>query len=335
MNISFNTSTPTIPPPGVGNTDNTQDTNKTSGKTLTIIAEIPTKHNDTIVATQIKLEFPLIGLEDIKLTEALEELEKLGVSLADLVKGKTSVEAFAIFSGIAMGILKGIVEGGEEGLKANFKKVDAELQAIETNAGKLETSLFELINSSNYPDFREFLGKMLVAAQELRALAGEARNKLLMAEYNTVLDQAGQMFKAAEANHKAALAQIAAERAEAIGKIIGGVISIGTSAFGAYAGGLTGMQAGGALGGAISGVTDGIASLVAGGFKTSSAAYRLESEIAGAVQKQFEATQKLLQEGQNVAQELKDIAKTLADMVLKLYQDFMSSQNQIIQRSNI
>jgi hypothetical protein len=335
MNISFHTSPTAVPPPGLDNTTGTQNTGKSTNKTLTIVAEIPVKNNDTVTATQIKLEFPLIGLEDVKLNEALQELEKLGASLADLVKGKTSVEAFAIFSGVAMGILKGIVEGGEQGLKDNFKKVDADLQAIENQASELETSLFELINNSKYPDFREFLGKMLIAAQELRALAADARQKLVMAEYQTVLDQAGQMFKAAEATYQAALKEIAAERAQAIGKIVGGVVSIGTTAFGGYAGGLMGMQAGGALGTAISGVTDGITSLVAGGLKTSAAEYRREADIAAAVQKQFEATQKLLQEGQNVAQELKDIAKTLADMVLKLYQDFMSSQNQIIQRANI
>jgi len=335
MNISFSAPTSTIPPSNVDQADKTKDVNKPSGKTLTIVADVPIKGNNGVKSAQITLDFPLIGLEDIQLTEALEQLEKLGTSLAELAQGKTAVEAFAAFTGAAMGILKGIVEGGEKGLSENFMEVDAQLQALETNAGKLEVSLFELLNNSNYPNFKEFLGKMLVAAQELRALASEARQNLVMAEFKNVLDQAGQMFKAAEANFQAAMKQIAAERAEAIGKIVSGVVSIGTSVAGAKLGGLQGMQAGGALGGAIGGVVDGTASLIGSKYKVDSAVFRKEAEIAGAVQKQFEAVQKLLQDGQSVAQELRDIAKTLADMVLKLYQDFMSSQNQIIQRSNI
>ncbi len=57
--------------------------------------------------------------------------------------------------------------------------------------------------------------------------------------------------------------------------------------------------------------------------------------MAGAVQKKFEATQKILQESESITDELMNISKTLSDMVLKLYQDFLSNQSQIVQRSNI
>ena len=69
--------------------------------------------------------------------------------------------------------------------------------------------------------------------------------------------------------------------------------------------------------------------------KEDAAALKLEADMAGVTQKKLEATQKLLQEAESITEELMNIGKTLSDMVLKLYQDFLSSQNQILQRSNI
>ena len=42
-----------------------------------------------------------------------------------------------------------------------------------------------------------------------------------------------------------------------------------------------------------------------------------------------------MQDAQQVIQEMRDAAKALSDMVLKLYQDFIQNQSQIVQRSNI
>ncbi|WP_044133732.1 hypothetical protein [Verrucomicrobium spinosum] len=60
-----------------------------------------------------------------------------------------------------------------------------------------------------------------------------------------------------------------------------------------------------------------------------------QAELLEAANKALDGECKKLQNQQSIAEELRDIAKSLQDMVLKLYQDFMSAQMQVLQHSNI
>lgn len=336
MNVSFNISTPSLASSQVTDTNQTQQTGQ-ANKTLTVSITSGTGTTQSTSSPVITLSFPLIGPEDIALNEVMQQLKNLDLNA---LKGMTTTAAVLLLNQQVGDIAASMIKGGKSFIQENATALTQMFTGIEEQAKKAETQLFDMINSSTYPDFAEFLGKMLIAAQELRQLAGEAKHHMVMAQYDNVLDQAKQMQIAADKNYASTMKEIQAARTEAIGNIISGALSIASTAVGGGMGarsgaGLMGAQLGSGIGQAFGQIVSGGASLASGKMKEDAAVLKHEADTAGVVQKKFEATQKLLQEAESITEELANIAKTLSDMVLKLYQDFLSNQNQIVQRANI
>lgn len=338
MNVLFNISPSVISPPQIGGSTQTQQTSPTD-KSLTISITTGSDGSTPVTPTAITLSYPLIGPEDIALNEVTQELKNL-----DLGALKTSnLTAAVLLIGQQIGELgAAITQGGKDYVKQNAAALTDSFTKAEAQAGKAETQLFDMLNSSTYPDFKQFLGKMLIAAQELRQLASQAKHHMVMAQFDNVLDQAKEMEVAAKKNYDSTMKEIEASRIDAIGKIVSGALTIGLTIGGGVLGGRTsnvgtlgGAQLGSGLGGALGQIVTGSTDLAAGKTREDAAALKLEADMAGAVQKKYEATQKLLQEAEGITDDLMNISKTLSDMVLKLYQDFLSNQNQIVQRSNI
>lgn len=340
MNISFN-----ISPATIQQTDPTQGTQQTQApqstdKTLTVSITTGTGGTDGVTPTAITLTYPMIGPEDIALNEVMQQLKNLDLHQ---LQGMTLTAAVLVLNQNVGDIAGAIVKGGPEFIKNNAETLTKYFSDVEEQAKKAETQLFDLINSSTYPDFNSFLSKMLEAAQTLRELASQAKHSLVMAEYNNVLDQSKQMEITAQKTYESTMKEIEAAQKEAIGKIISGSLSIASTAvggglgakFGGTGGGLAWAQMGAGIGGALGNIVEGSMGLAASKDRMDGAALKLEADLAEAIRKKMEASQKLIGEGQQIADELRDIGKTLADMVLKLYQDFISSQSQIVQRANI
>lgn len=336
MNVSFNIS-PGITAPVITDIAPNQQTGQ-SNKTLTVSITSGTEGTQgTSSGNAITLSYPLIGPEDIALNEIQQQLKNLNL---ESLKGSTLTAAVLLLNEQASGLAAEIINGGKPFLEKNATELTKAFANIEEQAKNAETQLFDMLNSSTYPDFEAFLGKMLIAAQELRQLAGEAKHHMVMAQYDNVLDQANQMQIAAQKNYESTMKEIQAARTEAIGKIISGALSIAGTAVGGGLGaksgaGLMGAQLGSGLGQSFGQMVTGGVELAAGKMREDAAALKLEADMAGVVQKKYEATQKLLQEAESITEELMNIGKTLSDMVLKLYQDFLSNQSQIVQRANI
>lgn len=338
MNISFNIST-TPPQTTPINDPNVVTPPTEPTKTLTVSITPGTLGTQAgIPPTAITLSYPLIGPEDISLTEIQQQLKNLNF---EALSGMTLTAAVLMLNDQVSELAADIIKGGKEYLQQNATQITKAFSQIEDQLKQTETQLFDLINNSTYPDYAEFLGKMLVAAQELRQLASEAKHHMVMAEYDNVLDQAKQMQVAAQKNYESTMKEIQAARTEAIGKIITGALSIASTGIGAGlgmkfgAGGVMGAQLGSGIGQALGQIVTGGAELASAKMKEDAAALKLEADLAGVVQKKYEATQKLLQQAQSITEELANIGKTLTDMILKLYQDFLANQTQIVQRSNI
>lgn len=338
MNISFSISnTPSQTPP-IDNQPPLQQTNG-SNKTLTVSITPGTLGSQGgSPPTAITLSYPLIGPEDISLNEIQQQLKNLNF---EALSGMTLTAAVLMLNDQVSELAAGIIKGGKDYLEKNAAEITKAFGQIEEQLKQTETQLFDLINNSSYPDYSEFLGKMLIAAQELRQLASTAKHHMVMAEYDNVLDQAKQMQVAAQKNYESTMKEIQAARTEAIGKIISGALSIASTAVGGGlgmkfgAGGVMGAQLGSGISQALAQIATGGAELASAKMKEDAAALKLEADLAGVIQKKYEATQKLLQEAQSITEELANIGKTLTDMILKLYQDFLSNQAQIVQRSNI
>lgn len=338
MNVSFSISTPTFGATQTSDTSQTQQTGQRS-KTLTVSITPGSGQTQGTGSTPITLSYPLIGPEDIALNEVQQDLQNLNLRS---LKASTLTAAVLLVNDQASTVASQILNGGKEYVQQNSEALTRTFSNIEEQSKKAETQLFDMLNSGHYPDFAEFLGKMLVAAQELRQLASEAKHHMVMAQYENVLDQAKQMQIAAEKNYASTMKEIEASRTEAIASIVSGALTIASTVGGGVVGmrtpnvgGVMGAQLGSGIGQALGQIGSGIGGVVSASMKEDAAALKLEADMAGVTQKKLEATQKLLQEAESITEELMNIGKTLSDMVLKLYQDFLSSQNQILQRSNI
>lgn len=314
---------------GVNNTNDAQKTN--TDKNLTVTLQVG-QNAETGGPIAITLSYPLIGVDDVALNELMQQLESLDVSqfegfaLADIIN-KVNAQIIK---------LAGEIEtGGEAFFKENREQLVGIFDGLEKMMEKLEHSLYNLVANSNYPDFADFLKDMLLVAQELRKSASDARQAAVTGEFNNTLLEAQTMRDAAQARYDKAMDDVAAKRAQAISQMIGAVVAIGISFAGAKVGGFDGLQSVSGLSNSFSQLSGSIGSLISISHDMSAATNQKKAENLDAQVKELQATAKLLQESQTVASELADIAKQLRDMVLKLYQDFMSSQNQIIQRSNI
>lgn len=331
MNVSFNV-TPGFT--GLVSTDSTQQTQQSQkpDKTLTVTITSGDGTQGTSGTTGIILSYPLIGPEDIAINELMQQLQNMDVGS---LQGMTSTAAALLVNQMVLDLATAINKGGLEFIKGNAEDINKALGQIERQAAEAEASLFEMLNNSNYPDFNKFLSMMLTAAQELRKSASEARHNMIMGEYNNLLDQSKVMMETAQKNYDATMKEIEATKKQAIGKIISGAVSLLATGIGAKGGGLAGAQFGAQVGSMFGNIIDGSFTLAATQDQTQAAGLKKDAEENSALLKKYEAAQKLLQEAQTVLQELRDIAKSLSDMVLKLYQDFIQNQSQIVQRSNI
>jgi len=280
----------------------------------------------------ITLSYPMIGIEDFPMTELLEQLDGLDPAQFSLM----SLSAIVIgLNQTLESVAKDLTTGGEAFFNDN-REVLAELfGAIESQAQTVEKSLYEVISSGKYPDFNDFLKLMLETSQTLRQLASEAKQASIQGQFDNIMMQAAQMIETANKNYDAAMKEVDALKSEAIGSIVSGSVTLLAMSVGGLSGGMAGAQFGASVGGAAGQIIDGSFKLKSAGYKADAAADRQSAELSGAIGKKLEATLKLTQQNEQIADELRDIAKTLRDMVLKLYQDFNSAQNQIIQRSNI
>jgi|GEM_PF-1537231 len=343
MNISLNLSSST--PLTVDTSTSTQQTQSKNNPSLTVSVTNGTQNTQTTTSNTIVLSYPLLGPEDISINELLQDLKNFDFNQ---LKGMSLSASVMALNSVIGEVANAISQGGEKFIKDNAKTLTEFFGNVEKQAQKAETQLFDLINNSSYPDFNKFLSKMLHAAQDLRELASQAKHSLVMAQYNNVMDQAKQMEITAQKNYESTIKDIKAAEKEAIGKIISGSLSIAATVGGGVIGmkspvtpggggigGLAGAGMGQGIGGSLGQIVEGGMGVAAAKDRMEGAALKLEADLAEAIRKKMEATQKLLQEAEGLTDELRDIAKSLADMVLKLYQDFLSSQNQILQRANV
>jgi hypothetical protein len=339
MNVSFNVS-PSYANQ-VGQTDQTQGTQdaQKSSKTLTITVTGGKGTEETQGNAGITLSYPLIGPEDIDLNELTQALANMDVSV---LQAMTNTAAALVLNSMVQDLASTIVKGGTEYIAKNASDIEAALAHLEGRAKAAETSIFDMISSSKYPDFNSFLKLMLEMAQNLRESTSKARQEMVKGEYNNMLDQAETMMDNAQSNYDAAIKEANATRAQGIGKIVGGCLTFATSLAGGLAGRgnpamgfLAGAQAGGMFGNAMTQIIDGSTSVYAAEMQTEAAGHKKDAEEGQALLKKYEASLKLMQDAQSVIQEMRDAAKALSDMVLKLYQDFIQNQSQIVQRSNI
>lgn len=319
--------------PNLGDVQETDNTNKTGteNKTLTVTLNVasPTGEGGPI---SITLSYPLIGVEDVPLNELLQQLEKLNFKTFE---GLTLTQVVQSLDSVVSKLAEGILTGGKEYFEANKKEIAKLFGDIATAAENAATALFDLINNSAYPAYADFLKEMLAMAQDLREAASESRMAALKGEYENILAQAATMKNAAQERYDKGMADINAKAVEAGFQLAGALLSIGFTGFAAGKFGLGNLQS---FSGVSSGISQGmgaLGSLASIGYQLQSIEHEKKAALLDAAVKEMEATQKLQQEAQTIASELSDIAKQLRDMVLKLYQDFLSSQSQIIQHANI
>jgi hypothetical protein len=135
-------------------------------------------------------------------------------------------------------------------------------------------------------------------------------------------DVANQMLVAAEQDKLSRDKQIEADKKEAIGQIVGGLLSIFSFVSPA-------------LGQGLQNVATGSANMSALKEKTESSTAKFNADLANVAKQRLEAAAKLIEQRTAIADDLRDIAKNLRDAVLRLYQDFISSRSQIVHSANI
>lgn len=278
---------------------------------------------------RLQLDHPLIGPEDIPVNEFIQQLGSLA---------ETPVQVFMLAEAV-----KNLSQGSEAlagaMLQSQAKGAPQDPETLAAGANELgrqaevvERSLRDVIENSTYPNFSDFLRDLVKIAQELREAASKAKLAAIEGQYSVMYSAAEQMKVAAEKAKESRDTEIAASRKEAIGQIVGGVISAAVSGGFAIGGA---AQLGATLGSSAQQIVSGSSSLAASGDKLDASALQLESDLANVAKQRLEAAAKLIETQVQTAQDLRDIASGLRDMVMKLMQDFISSQNQVIQRANV
>jgi hypothetical protein len=329
--ISSNYTVQSYQTQGTNDVNQTNDPNRTQDKNLTVTVNVGQTDSGSPIA--FTLSYPLIGIEDVPLNELMQQLQ--GLDMAQF-EGLALAQAIQQLDQAIMSIAAGIQGLDKDAFIANQDQLAQIFQSIEDMANSASTFLYDMVTSGNYPDFADFLKDMLEIALIIRKTASDARQAAVKGEYDNMLAQSENMKQAAEDRYNKAMEDVHAKRAEAIGQLIGAVCSVVVSGLGArFGGGFDGMQAVSGLANASNSAGGAIGSLIAAEHNVKAAGYEKAAALMDAARKELEATQKLMQESQTVANEIKEIAKQLQDMVLKMYQDFLSSQNQIVQRANI
>lgn len=301
--------------------------NKVGDESLTVSFYVGKENSLFGESYKITLELPINGT-DLPLSELEQACKDLGM---------TPLELHAALGGvlkagqIAKEVGELLTNLGLDFIKNNPDSVAGLLDRTEQVIASAAKTLYEVISSSNYPDFTDFLKLMLQTAQELRALAAEAKLAALNGHYDLLMVQAQNMRDIADKNYEAAKKEIQAAKTEAIFNLVGGCLSFLGAIGGFSSAGQIATQAGSAL----SGILTASGTIHTEGMKLDAAALKKAAEYLEAANKALDAEGKKLESAQNIAEELKEIAKTLQDMVLRLYQDFLQAQNQVLQHANI
>lgn len=278
---------------------------------------------------RLQLDHPLIGPEDIPVNEFIQQLD----SLAEMpVQVFMLAEAVKNLSQGSEALAGAMLQSQAKGAPQDPETLAAGANELGRQAEVVERSLRDVIENSTYPNFSDFLRDLVKIAQELREAASKAKLAAIEGQYSVMYSAAEQMKVAAEKAKESRDTEIAASRKEAIGQIVGGVISAVVSGGFAIGGA---AQLGATLGSSAQQIVSGSSSLAASGDKLDASALQLESDLANVAKQRLEAAAKLIETQVQTAQDLRDIASGLRDMVMKLMQDFISSQNQVIQRANV
>lgn len=281
---------------------------------------------------RLQLDHPLIGPEDIPVNEFIQQLGSLAETPVQVFMLAEAVKNLSQGSEALAGAM---LQSQAKGAPQDPETLAAGADALGQQAEVVERNLRDLIENSTYPNFSDFLRDLVKIAQELREAASKAKLAAIEGQYSVMYSAAEQMKVAAEKAKESRDTEIAASRKEAIGQIVGGVISaMVVGGFTAW-GGPVGAQIAASIGSSTGQLVGGITSLAASGDKLDAAAIQLESDLANVAKQRLEAAAKLIETQVQTAQDIRDIATGLRDMVMKLMQDFISSQNQVIQRANV
>lgn len=300
------------------------DQNQPSQPNLTVSVSMDVGRADGTSKT-ISLEFPMVGLGDVDLTE-LEQLLESQLGMLSNAPWEALNQAAAskmMLEGVD-NIAQALSQGGVTFAEENKQALVETFSALERQATATVGYFAELMNSGNYPDHTEFLKLLLETAQELREMSSIAKQAAVEGEFELVLEQAANMRTAAELDYDSGKSQITADN-------IAAGFQIGGAAFGALAGAAGGQ----AVGMAASQLGSGIGTVAASHSKINSLDYKKAADLLRAGNKALEAAQKMSQASQETAGELKDLGKALQDFVLRMIQDFNSQQYQVTQRANI
>ncbi len=274
---------------------------------------------------KIRLQSPSISPQDIALNQFLEQLNGLE---------KMPVGPFML--GASVDNLIGGTHVFGKAMQAkpplDAKQTTELATKLENQAKFVEVNIREIIENSTYPNFSDFLKDLVKVAQSLREAATKAKMASIQASYDAMYEASNQMLEAAEQAKASRDKQIQAERTQAITQIVTGVvegaIAIGFGAAGASQLGGTVSQISGSL-------ISGTSGLITSDMKSDSSELQLKSDLANVAKQRLEAAAKLIEQQTAIADDLRDIAKGLRDMVLKVYQDFIAAQNEVIQRANV
>ncbi|MFO1450189.1 MAG: hypothetical protein U1F61_18665 [Opitutaceae bacterium] len=278
---------------------------------------------------RIQLDNPTVGPEDIPLNEFVQQLEALsGTPMPVFALGQAMhelSEGSAAFADM-------ILASQDSGQPDNPGEIAQMASQFAQQAELVEVSIRALIENSTYPNFSDFLKELVKVAQDLRESATKAKMAAINASYSTMYSAAEQMKTAAVEARASRDEQIAADKKEAIGQICAGIASAIIA--GGFAIGGAG-QLGATLGSAASSLITGSVGVNSTSDKFDSSEAQYYSDLANVAKQRLDAAVKLIEAQTAIADDIKEIALSLRDMVLKLMQDFISSQNSIIQRANV
>ncbi|PTY07815.1 hypothetical protein DB347_06210 [Opitutaceae bacterium EW11] len=277
----------------------------------------------------VRLETPSVAPEEIPLETFLQNLDSLSKTPLPVI---AVTAAFHQLVDGSAAMAKSIQKPAENGGQPDPKEVKEMADGLQQQSTLVERSILDIIENSTYPQFSDFLKEMVKVAQQLREEATKAKQAAIESNYNVMMDAADEMKVAAEKAKESRDKQIEADRKDAIGQIVSGsvtlVIGVG---FGLAGAGTIGSTIGGAAGSIITGSFSASSS----NLKTESSELQEESDLANVAKQRFEAAAKLIESQVQVADDLRETARNLRDMVLKLYQDFIASKSEVLQRANV
>jgi Arc/MetJ-type ribon-helix-helix transcriptional regulator len=296
-----------------GTPNSTQLQNLLKGMSLTILGS--TGEIEGPGDVRVRLETPTTGPEDIPLNEFLQQLDAVeNMPVEPFVYRDAVNELVDASATFAQGI------HGNPPMDAATAAQIAE--SFEGQALVVERSIRDLIENSTYPNFSDFLKELVRVSQQLREMATTAKMAAIRSNYELLKGAADQMVLAAEKAKESREKEIAAEKKQAIGQIVGGVASV-----------LFAWMP--ALGTGLSNIITGSFNTSATGLKTESSAAQFESDLANVAKQRLEAAAKLIDQRTAIADDLRDIAKSLRDAILRLYQDLISSHTQVVRSANV